>query len=104
MSFLVNVDPLAMTTAAGQLELLGSNTVAANVAAASVTTVIPPPAADDVSQYLSQFFSNHGQEYQAHAARGAVIHQKLVTSLENGAIDYVDVEMRNGHDFDEVDS
>lgn len=95
MSMFVNVDTEALTQAAGELTLLGSNTVASNAVAASATTAIAPPAADDVSVLLSTFFSGHAQQYQLHAAGGAAKHKQLVTSLENAALGFEITEFDN---------
>lgn len=87
--FFVKVDVGGLIMAAGRLECIGSNTAASNAAQASATTKIPAPAADDVSELLSQFFSNHGRQYQAHAARGAENHRDFVRSLKVAAGEYM---------------
>ncbi|AKN16578.1 PE family protein [Mycobacterium haemophilum] len=92
MSF-VTAQPTALTAAAGVLQSIGVSTVASNTAAAPVTTAVLPPAADEVSAFLSQFFSTHAQEYHGHAARGAVVHQKLVQSLLTGSFAYATTEL-----------
>ncbi|RFD24533.1 PE family protein [Mycobacterium uberis] len=99
MSFFLDVEPQAIQLAASQLQVLGSSTVASNVAAASVTTLIPPPAADDVSALLAQFFNAHGQQYQAHATRGTAIYQRLVETLAEAGERYENVEFSNGEMF-----
>ncbi|KLO26215.1 PE family protein [Mycobacterium haemophilum] len=95
MAFYVRTDMNALNTAVHELESIGSIAMASNAAWASVTTEVPPPGADSVSVLLSKFFSNHGLQYQAQAARGEGIHKEFVQSVKNAGREYMTAETEN---------
>ena len=64
MSF-VTTQPEALTTAAGNLQGIGSTLAARNAAAAAPTTGVIPAAADEVSALTATQFAAHAAMYQA---------------------------------------
>jgi hypothetical protein len=94
MSF-VTAQPELLTTAAGQLQGIGSAMVAQNAAVAGPTTGVVPAAADEVSALTAAQFAAHAQMYQAVSAHAAAIHELFTTTLKNGAGAYAATEAAN---------
>lgn len=94
MSFL-NVTPDAVTSAAGNLETLGSSLNAANAAAAGGTTGMAAMAGDEVSAALQSTFVTYAQGYQAVSAKAAAFHAQLVKALNGSSLAYLGAEMAN---------
>lgn len=61
----VTTQPEMLTTAAGQLQSIGSAMSAQNDAAATPTTGVVPAAADEVSALTAAQFATHASMYQA---------------------------------------
>jgi hypothetical protein len=94
MSF-VNIVPEMLSTAAGNLQSIGSAVAAENAAALAPTTGLIPSAADEVSALTAMQFAAHAQMYQAVSAQAAVVHQMFVTVLQTSAGSYAATEAAN---------
>jgi predicted metal-dependent HD superfamily phosphohydrolase len=94
MSF-VNIVPEMLSTAAGNLQLIGSAVSARNAAALAPTTGVVPAAADEVSALTAMQFATHAHMYQAVSAQAAVMHQMFVTILAASAGSYATTEAAN---------
>lgn len=91
MSFLA-VAPDWVTSAAADLENLGSALAAANAAAALPTTGVAAAAADEVSTAIATLFAGFGQEYQALNTQLSAFQQQFVMLLGNSAGSYATAE------------
>lgn len=87
MSFL-SVAPDWLTSAAVDLENIGSALNAANSAAATPTTGIAAAAADEVSTAVATFFDGFGQEYQALNVQLSTFQQQFAQSLGSASALY----------------
>lgn len=94
MSF-VTIVPELLSTAAGNLQSVGSAVAAENAAALPSTTGLIPAAADEVSALTAMQFAAHAHLYQAVSAQAAAIHQMLVTVLHASAGSYAATEAAN---------
>jgi PE family len=94
MSF-VTAQPEALTSAAGELQTIGSVVEAGNMAAAAPTTGVIPAAADEVSALTAAQFAAQGLLYQQLSAQAAAIHQQFVSVLGASAGSYAAVEAAN---------
>jgi ABC-type Zn2+ transport system substrate-binding protein/surface adhesin len=94
MSF-TTVQPEMLTTAANNLQGIGSAIAAQNAAAVTSTTGLAPAAADEVSALTAARFAVHGQTYQAVSAQAAAIHDMFVTILQTSAGSYAATEAAN---------
>jgi PE family len=94
MSF-VNIVPEMLSTAAGNLQSVGSAVAAENAAALAPTTGLIPAAADEVSTLTAMQFTAHAQMYQTVSAQAAAIHQMFVTVLQASAGSYAATEAAN---------
>jgi PE family len=94
MSF-VSTQPAELTTAAENLQGIGSSLATQNVAAAAPTTGVLPAAADEVSALTAAQFATHGQMYQAISAQAAAIHEMFVNTLGASAGSYAATEAAN---------
>jgi len=94
MSFL-SVTPDAVTSAAGNLEILGSSLNSANVAAATGTTGMAAMASDEVSAAVQSAFVTYAQGYQAVSAKAAAFHASLVSTLNDSSLAYLSTEIAN---------
>ncbi len=94
MSF-VSVVPDAVSSAAGNLESIGSTLNLANNAAAAPTAGLVPVAADQVSAAVTAAFAQHAQDYQFIGAQVAAFHSQFVNTLNTGLGQYVDTEAAN---------
>jgi hypothetical protein len=94
MSF-VNIVPEMLSTAAANLQTLGSAVSAENAAALVPTTGLIPAAADEVSALTAMQFAAHAHAYQAVSAQAAAIHQTFVNMLAAGAGSYAATEAAN---------
>ncbi|MGO9509232.1 MAG: PE family protein [Mycobacterium sp.] len=94
MSF-VSVVPEAVSSAAGNLESIGSTLNVANNAAAAPTAGLVPVAADQVSAAVTAAFAQHAQDYQFIGAQVAAFHSQFVNTLNTGLGQYVDTEAAN---------
>ena len=94
MSF-VNIVPEMLSTAAGNLQSIGSAVAAENAAALAPTTGLIPAAADEVSALTAMQFAAHAQMYQAVSAQAAAVHQMFVTVLQTSAGSYAATEAAN---------
>lgn len=87
MSLLI-VAPEFLTSAAAELESIGSALTAANAAAAVPTTGLAAAAADEVSTAIAALFAGFGQEYQAISAQASTFHRQFALALSSGAGTY----------------
>ena len=94
MSF-VTTQPEMLSTAAGNLAIIGSALTARNAAAAAPTIEMMPAAADEVSAVTAAQFANHAQLYQAVSAQAAAIHDQFVAMLKSSAASYAASEAAN---------
>ena len=91
MSFLA-VAPDWLTSAAADLENIGSTLGAANAAAAAPTTGLAAAAADEVSAAIATLFGGFGNEYQVVNAQVSAFHQQFVQSLGSASGAYASAE------------
>lgn len=91
MSFLA-VAPDWVTSAAADLENIGSALAAANAAAALPTTGVAAAAADEVSAAIATLFAGFGQEYQALNTQLSAFQQQFVLLLGSSAGSYASAE------------
>lgn len=91
MSFLA-VAPDWVTSAAADLENIGSALAAANATAALPTTGVAAAAADEVSTAIATLFAGFGQEYQALNTQLSAFQQQFVMLLGNSAGSYATAE------------
>ncbi|OBI42213.1 PE family protein [Mycobacterium kyorinense] len=94
MSF-VNIVPEALSTAAVNLQSVGSVVSAQNAAAVAPTTALIPAAADEVSALTAAQFAAHAQMYQLVSAQAAAIHHAFVTMLTASSGSYATTEAAN---------
>jgi PE family len=94
MSF-VSIVPEMLSTAADNLQSVGSRIQAQNTAAMAPTTGLTPAASDEVSALTAMQFVAHGDAYQTVSAQAASIHQMFVTMLAAGAGSYACTEAAN---------
>jgi hypothetical protein len=94
MSF-VSIVPETLSTAADNLQSVGSRLQAQNTAALAPTTALIPPAADEVSALTAMQFAAHAHAYQTVSAQAAAVHQMFVTMLAAGANSYTATEAAN---------
>ncbi|OBG39012.1 hypothetical protein A5672_15710 [Mycobacterium alsense] len=89
---LLVVAPDGLTSAAMDLEDIGSSVTAAHLAAAVPTTGLAAAAADEVSEAMAALFAGYGQEFQALIARAGAFHQGFLQALDSAAGAYVAAE------------
>jgi hypothetical protein len=94
MSF-VSTQPTELTSAAENLQGIGSSLTTQNAAAAAPTTGVLPAAADEVSALTAAQFATHAQMYQAISAQAAAIHEMFVNTLGVSAGSYAAAEAAN---------
>ena len=94
MSF-VSIVPEILSTAADNLQSVGSRLQAQNTAAVAPTTGLTPPASDAISALTAMQFTAHAHAYQAVSAQAVAIHQMFVTMLAAGADSYATTEAAN---------
>jgi hypothetical protein len=94
MSF-VTTQPEMLTSAAADLEGIGSAMAAENSGAAVPTTGVVPAAADEVSALTAAQFAIHAQMYQAVSAQAEAVHQLFVSTLGTSAASYAATEAAN---------
>ncbi len=94
MSF-VNAQTAELTSAAGNLQVIGSSLAAQNAAAAAPITGVLPAAADEVSALTAAQFTTHAEMYQAISAQAAAIHDMFVNTLGVSASSYAATEAAN---------
>jgi PE family len=94
MSF-VSAQPTELTSAADNLQVIGSSLAAQNVAAAAPTTGVLPAAVDEVSALTAAQFATHAEMYQAISAQAAAIHDMFVSTLGVSAGSYAATEAAN---------
>ena len=94
MSF-VSTQPAELTTAAENLQGIGSSLATQNVAAAAPITGVLPAAADEVSALTAAQFATHALMYQAISAQAAAIHEMFVNTLGASAGSYAATEAAN---------
>lgn len=92
---LVSVAPDVLTTAATEMEAIGSSLDAAHSAAARTTLDVAPAAADEVSASIAHLFSGHAQEYRAAAAQAAAYQDRFVDNLKTSGFAYASAESFN---------
>src|SRR5271166_1456957 len=85
----------ALSTAAGNLSVIGSAVSSQNAAAAAPTAGIIPAAADEVSALTAAQFVAHANMYQAISAQAAAIHEMFVNTLGTSAGSYAATEAAN---------
>jgi hypothetical protein len=86
------VAPDWVTSAAADLENIGSALAAANAAAALPTTGVAAAAADEVSTAIASLFAGFGQEYQAINTQLSAFQQQFVLLLGGSAGSYATAE------------
>ncbi len=91
MSLLV-VAPELLTSAAADLESVGSALTAAHLAAAAPTTGFAAAAADEVSAAVAALFAGYGQEFQALSSQASAFQQQFLQALGSAAGTYVAAE------------
>jgi len=91
----VSVVPDGVSSAAGNLESIGSTLNIANNSAAAPTAGLVPVAADQVSAAVTAAFAQHAQDYQFIGAQVAAFHSQFVNTLNAGLGQYVDTEVSN---------
>jgi hypothetical protein len=89
---LLVVAPESLTSAAADVESIGSALTAAHLAAALPTTEFAPAAADEVSAAVAALFAGYGRDYQALSARAGAFHQQFVQALTSAAGSYAAAE------------
>jgi len=94
MSF-VTTQPELLALAAGDLQGIGSEMAAGNMAAAAPTTGVVPAAADEVSALTAAQFAAHAGSYRAISAAADAIHSLLVSTLQTNASSYAAAEAAN---------
>lgn len=85
---LLVVAPEWLTSAAAEVESIGSSLAAAHLAAALPTGGIAAAAADEVSRAVAALFASYGQEYQALGARAGAFGEQFVRALSSAAGSY----------------
>ena len=91
----VTTQPEMLTSAAGQLQGIGTAIAAQNAAIAAPTTGVIPAAADEVSALTAAQFANHAQVYQTVSAQAAAMHEMFVRMLSASAGSYATTEAAN---------
>ena len=91
----VSTQPTELTTAAENLQGIGSSLTVQSAAAAAPTTSVLPAAADEVSALAAAQFATHAQMYQAISAQAAAIHDMFVNTLAVSAGSYAATEAAN---------
>jgi hypothetical protein len=91
----VTTHPEMLTSAAGQLQDVGTAISAQNAAIAAPTTGVIPAAADEVSALTAAQFANHAQVYQTVSAQAAAMHEMFVRMLSASAGSYATTEAAN---------
>jgi hypothetical protein len=94
MSFVIAA-PEFLETAAHDLAGIGSSLGEATGLAAAPTTGIAAAGTDEVSVAVAALFGNHGQEFQAIAARASAFHDQFVGLMKSGAGAYLSTELAN---------
>jgi hypothetical protein len=89
---LVVVAPELLTSAAVDLESIGSALNAAHMAAAVPTTGLTAAAADEVSAAMAALFADYGQEFQALSTQAGAFQQQFLQALGSAAGSYVAAE------------
>jgi PE family len=91
----VTTQPDMLTSAAGQLQGVGTAIAAQNAAIAAPTTGVVPAAADEVSALTAAQFAAHAQTYQTVSAQAAAMHEMFVRILSASAGSYATTEAAN---------
>ena len=91
----VPTQPEMLTSAAGQLQGVGSTISARNAAVAAPTTGVVAAAADEVSALTAAQFGAHAAMYQAASSQAAAVHEMFVHILGASAGSYADTEAAN---------
>lgn len=91
----VTTQPEVLLAAADQLQGIGSQLSAQNVAAAAPTTAVVPAAADAVSALAAAQFVSQAGVYQAISTHAAAIRDLVVCVLGAGAGSYASTEAAN---------
>lgn len=86
------VAPESLTSAAADVESIGSALNAAHLAAAAPTTGVAAAAADEVSAAIAALFAECGQEYQALITQAGAFQQRFSQALTSAAGGYAAVE------------
>jgi PE family len=81
-----------VTSAAADLQSIGSALTEAHGAAALPTTGLVAAGADEVSAAVTSLFSNFGKEFQALSGQASLFHQEFVQALQSGAGSYAAAE------------
>lgn len=94
MSF-VNTVPDMLSTASGDLHVIGASMDTQSAAAAGPTTGVVPAAADTVSALTALQFAVNAARYQAVAAQALAVHDQFVSVLATSAASYALTEAAN---------
>lgn len=102
MSFVV-VAPDWLTSAAAELESIGTALTAANAAAAGPTTALAAAGTDEVSAAVAALLSGFGKEYQALSLQVNALQQQFAQTLGLGGGTYATAEATAATSFDELE-
>ncbi|WP_414467374.1 PE family protein, partial [Mycobacterium asiaticum] len=94
VSYLMTVPDL-LSSAATQLEGIGSALQAAGTMASAPTTAIAAAAHDEISVALAALFAGQAREYQALSGRMQAFHQQFAQLVAAGAGRYAEAEAAN---------
>jgi hypothetical protein len=87
--------PEVMTSAATDLETIGSNLSAAHAVAVLPTSAVLSAANDEVSTGVAHLFSQYARDYQALAGQATAFHEQFVQHLTASANTYAAAEATN---------
>ncbi|WP_156687608.1 PE family protein [Mycobacterium sp. Marseille-P9652] len=91
MSYLVSA-PDILTSAAADVEHIGSAITTAGANAAAPTTGLLAAAQDEVSTAIARLFAGYGQEYQALVSQAALFHSQFTQALNAAGGAYAQAE------------
>ena len=94
MTFVIAA-PELVTSAASELDLIGSKLGAANAVAVAPTTGLLPAAADEVSAAIASVFTSHAQDFQSLSARATTLYQQFVHAINGAGNAYAVAEVGN---------
>jgi hypothetical protein len=92
---LLDVTPSLLASAAAELESIGAELNAAQVAAAVPTTGLPAAGADEISTATAALFIKYGQAFRALGAQAGAFHTQFVQAVSGAAGAYAAAETAN---------
>jgi PE-PGRS C-terminal aspartyl peptidase-like domain/PE family/PGRS repeats len=93
---LLDVTPPLLASAAAELDSIGAELTAAQVAAAAENTGLLAAGADEVSRATAALFTEYGQAFRALGAQASAFHAEFVRALGGAAGAYAATEAANG--------